>query len=309
MSGLTRREALRLTVLGSAAVAGLPRPAGASPAPTDARHAAGLLFDATRCIGCKACVAECARVNDLPPDTELSGGLWQMPLGLNARTRNVIQVAGDPDGGEDAWCFVKRQCMHCLDAPCVSGCPFTALYKDEHGIVRWNGDACVGCRFCEVACPWQVPKFEWHDRNPAIVKCELCAHRVAQGEEPGCSAVCPTDAVIFGERGDLLAEAKRRIAAAPPGTYHENRVYGEHEGGGTQVLYLSALPFETLGLPTLGPESNAHFATEYQARIYKGLMIPAALYGVLATVVRRRFAAHREHAAHEEAAHGLRDQL
>lgn len=309
---LSRRRALQL--LAGAGAVGTIAPADAAAADmhgTVRNDAVAMLFDTTRCIGCKACMAECNRVNDIEPDTGRDG-LWQMPLQLNARTPNLIQfLAGDSPETES---FVKRQCMHCVDPACVAGCPFGALQKSDKGVVIWKGDQCIGCRFCEVACPFEIPKFEWDQLNPRIVKCEFCAPRLAQGLEPGCTTVCPVDAIVFGTRRDLLDEAHSRLATTPE-KYHESRVYGEHDGGGTQVLYLSHVPFADLGLPTLPRESNAHYATQYQRLLYKALMVPTLLYGALSTVIRRRWRAHEaeQHALADADAQagrrGLREQL
>jgi formate dehydrogenase beta subunit len=305
---VTRRRALQL-MSGSAAAAGAaavsPTTAGASPA-LPREDAIAMLYDTTRCIGCKACMVECNTVNGLEPDTTMSGGIWQLPLTLNARTKNIIQYYKDEATGAQS--FVKHQCMHCVDPACVAGCPFSALHKGEKGVVTWDESKCIGCRFCEVACPFEVPKFEWDRFNPKIVKCEFCAPRLAEGLEPGCTAVCPTDAVIFGTRTALLADAKSRLAQAPD-RYHEGRVYGETDGGGTQVLYLSHVPFEAIGLPTLPQTSNAQFATKYQSLLYKAMIAPALLYALLAGIIRRRWRAHDEHAREEMERGGLRDQL
>lgn len=276
--------------------------------------AVGMLYDATRCIGCKACVSECSRVNDLPPNTTLSGGLWAMPRGLDTHTKNIIQLYESEDGGHAS--FVKHQCMHCIDPACVEGCPFNALFKGEKGIVKWDGDRCIGCRYCQVACPYQVPKFEWESFNPRIVKCELCAHVLGKPEseggqsQPGCTSVCPTGAVIFGLRSELLEDAHSRISAAPD-TYFEDRVFGESEGGGTQVLYLSKadVPFEKLGLPAQREESSAYGAKKLHRFFTSWAAFPVVLYGVFALLIKKNWKEHERDVARVAARDDLTEQL
>ncbi|HEY3491265.1 MAG TPA: hydrogenase 2 operon protein HybA [Candidatus Deferrimicrobiaceae bacterium] len=311
-AGLTRRELLRLACIGSAAAAVAPvetaTAAVHSEKPQAAPGAVGMLYDATVCTGCKACMAACNQVNELPADSAGSGGLYHAPLDLNSKTKNIIKLYQAPNAGK--WSFVKRQCMHCLDPACVSGCPFEALSKDpEKGVVRWDGSRCIGCRYCEIACPFQIPKFEWDKWNPRIVKCEFCiTQRLEKGEQPGCTGACPTGAVIFGKRDALLAEAKRRIAASP-GKYFENRVYGEKDAGGTQVFYLAAVPFKDLGLPELGTDSIPYYATKVNAKLYKWLSGPLVLYGILALAVNRNWKHHRHEQEQHEAKGGLPEQL
>ncbi len=266
-----------------------------------------MLYDATICTGCKACVSACNEVNNLPPDPGVSDGRYQAPTALNAQTMNIIALCGDPQD-EDGHSFVKRQCMHCIDPACVSGCPFGALDKRDDGVVQWTPSLCIGCRFCEVACPFEVPKFEWSKFNPEIVKCEFCRHRLAEGEEPGCTDACPTGAVIFGNRAELLADAHARIDARPD-EYFEQRVYGEHEVGGTNVLYLSKLPFSELGLPDVPNYSIPGWAGTIQHWLYYWMAIPAALYALLVGIVWRRWSTHLKHAEHVQSETGLRDQL
>jgi ferredoxin len=160
-----------------------------------------------------------------------------------------------------------------------------ALQKREFGIVTYRADLCVGCRYCEVACPFNVPKFQWTSAAPKIVKCELCKERLASGKEPACTTVCPRKAVIYGTRSDLLKEAKRRIAENPQ--RYVPKVYGETDAGGTQVLYLSHVPFEKLGLPALGDEPAPQLARSIQHTVYKTFAAPLALYGVLGFVMWR----------------------
>jgi Fe-S-cluster-containing dehydrogenase component len=313
MSGaLTRRDLLRLAVTGGAAAAVAPCATATAavhtenPQPTPGMVA--MLYDATVCTGCKACMSACNAVNGLPADSAASGGLYHAPIDLNSKTKNIIKLYEAPGGGK--WSFVKRQCMHCLDPACVSGCPFEALRKDtEKGVVRWDGSRCIGCRYCEIACPFQIPKFEWDKFNPRIVKCEFCAaERLDKGLQPSCTGACPAGAVIFGRRDALLAEARRRIAASP-GRYFANRVYGEKDAGGTQVFYLSAVPFEGLGLPALGETSIPYYATKVNAKLYKWLSGPLLLYGAFAVLIGRNWKHHRHEQERHEARGGLPEQL
>ncbi len=277
--GITRRTALKVAL--AAAAASVAKPAAASvprPVPADA---VGLLYDTTKCIGCKACMVACREANGLEPDTSWSGGLYQAPLDLNAKTKTVIKLYDD--GVKSS--FMKAQCMHCVDPACASACMLGAYKKREHGIVTYDVNYCIGCRYCEVACPYGVPKFEWSKAAPRMVKCELCNHRLAQGKEPACSEVCPRKAVIFGKREDLLREARSRLAQNP-GTYIQ-KIYGEKDGGGTQCLYISHVPFEHIGLPTLTEESTPTLQRTIQHSIYRGFAAPVALYGVLGFVMLR----------------------
>lgn len=267
--------------------------------------AVGMLYDATKCVGCQSCVTACAQANKMPRDLRRDP-LHLTALDLSNSTKNIIKLYKPEDGG--SYSYVKQQCMHCADPACVAGCMFKGLTKDATtGIVSWDGKLCVGCRYCEVACPYHVPKFRWQGFNPEIVKCELCRERLAKGQEPACTSVCPAKAVIFGKREDLLREAKRRVAENP-GKYYENRVYGEHDGGGTQVLYLSHVPFDKIGLPALTAESVPE-RLKWQKRLYSYLVLPLGLYASLVGVVSKNWKDHKEHMEKEEKTTGLRPQL
>jgi formate dehydrogenase beta subunit len=307
MKPLTRRE-LFGACAGAGAVVAATSVAEAAPAkPKAPDNAVAMLYDTTRCIGCKTCVVACSKANDLPPDTRSSGGLWQTPSDLNSQTKNIIKLFQDEAAGVAS--FVKKQCMHCVDPACVRGCPFAALIKDERGIVQWRPERCIGCRYCEVACPYRVPKFEWDRFNPRIVKCEFCRHLLGKTkDEPACCEVCPTGAVIYGTREELLADAKQRLAANP-GKYYENRIYGEDDVGGLQVLYLSHVPFEKIGLPELGPTSIPDYAGRTHRFLTKFLVAPSLLWVFFTTLIRKNWKHHDEEARRIEAEEGLRDQL
>jgi formate dehydrogenase beta subunit len=278
----TDRRSLLKGLAASAALTVIPTEAEARERRTAPKNAVGLLYDTTKCIGCKACVAACKEANGLPPDTTGYGdGLYDAPQALNASTKNIIQLY--EEGNEQS--YVKKQCMHCIDPGCVGACMLGALQKREYGIVTWDPDLCIGCRYCQMACPFNVPKFEWSKLNPKIVKCELCNHRLAQGKEPACSEVCPRKAVIFGRYSELLAEAHRRLAEHPD--RYVPKVYGEHELGGTQVLYLSHVPFEKLGFRFDTDQPVPETQQSVTHAVYQGFAAPLALYAVLGAVMFR----------------------
>jgi formate dehydrogenase iron-sulfur subunit len=281
----------RRSLLKGAAAAGLATAVGSN---AKARHPqevkdddVGMLYDSTLCIGCRACVTKCKEVNELPANlTKMDGAPYDAPLDLDESTKNIIKLYTEGDKRA----FMKMQCMHCADPACVSVCMAGALHKIEHGIVAYDKTVCVGCRYCQVACPFDVPKFMWFSAIPVIVKCELCRHRE---EGPGCCEVCPRQAVIYGTMADLKATAHRRIEDAPDKYLHH--VYGETEGGGTHVLYLTAkdVPFQKLGLPDLPSDPLPQMSETVQHTLYKGFIAPAALY-ILFTAAQFRNAKKRE---------------
>lgn len=269
--------------------------AGAAMAVTDAEASerkyhqnpddVGMLFDASLCVGCRACQSACKVRNNLPADARATqGGVYDAPLDLNGTTKNIIKVA---QGESGATAYMKMQCMHCIDSACISVCMAGALHKVAGGITAYNAATCVGCRYCQIGCPFNVPKFEWSKslpvvEDPKIVKCELCRH---DKRGPACCEVCPRGAVIYGKKADLLAEATTRVRLNP-GKYFEDRVYGQTDGGGTNVLYLSpkAVSFTALGLPSLPSEPLAQLSETVQHTTYKWGVLPIGIYAALTAV-------------------------
>ena len=182
--------------------------------------------------------------------------LHQSPNDLNSFTKNIIKLY-TPPGGEGQYSFVKQQCMHCLDPFCVAACPFHALAKNPvNGVVGWDAEKCIGCRYCEIACPFHIPKFEWDRFQPEDREVRALPARLAKGSGAGLHLRVPDACGDLRPAGETAyAEAKQRIAESPD-KYFENRVYGEKEAGGTQVLYLSAVAFEELGLPDRAEQSR-----------------------------------------------------
>jgi Fe-S-cluster-containing dehydrogenase component len=295
---MDRRSALKVIAAGGAAAAASALPAAARERKVAPPEAMGMLYDTTLCIGCKTCVVACKQANDRKPDPGPWGEekLYDAPLDLNEYTKNVIKLYHE--GTQQS--YVKAQCMHCVDPACAAACMLHSLKKNETtGVVEYDVRWCVGCRYCQMACPFNVTKYEFSRAIPRIVKCELCRHRVKDaatavngftrypaGQGPACCEVCPRGAVIYGKRDELMAEAKGRIAASP-GKYYQDRVYGENDLGGTQVLYLAHVPFSKIGLPEGGDRGVPQTAYTVQEGLYRGFAAPVVLYAALAAVIYR----------------------
>jgi formate dehydrogenase iron-sulfur subunit len=215
---------------------------------------AGVLVDLVRCMGCRSCQVACKAWNDNAGEITLCLGCYDNPPDYSADTWSLIQFNEVELGSDLHWVFIKRQCFHCEHPACASACPVQALHKQENGPVVYDAGRCIGCRYCMVACPFHVPRTDFNEVLPLIEKCTFCADRLSEGLEPACVKACPTDALVFGEREELIAEARRRIAARP-GKYIDH-IYGEHEAGGTSWMYLSSVPFSMLGdaFPDVGKE-------------------------------------------------------
>jgi formate dehydrogenase iron-sulfur subunit len=195
----------------------------------------GILVDVTRCTGCNQCVDACAEVNQLGASYVM---MQQSPDGLSARRWSSIVES--PQGG-----FVRKFCRHCLEPACVSACPVGAMYRTPEGVVLYDSQKCMGCRYCMMACPFGIPRYEWESPAPLVQKCTLCYSRLEQGQLPACVETCPEQVLTFGERDELLALANQRLQEAAH-TYLPF-VYGAHEVGGTAVMYISHVPLDFLG--------------------------------------------------------------
>ncbi len=250
---LDRRRFLQIC---GATAGALMLPCGiAMAAPREGRPVTGskgMLSDLTRCVGCGWCQEACRDWNHLPDLPTISDDGEQIQDCLSAETWTLPELYEVEQQGELHRVFVKRQCMHCVNPACVSACPVGALQKLDNGAVVYDCKRCIGCRYCMVACPFGIPKFEWDEAIPRIQKCTLCADRQELGMPPACAAACPTGALMFGDRDELIAKAEARIQANPDS--YIPHIYGKDELGGTSWMYLSPVPFQELGFPELKVE-------------------------------------------------------
>ncbi|PKO06455.1 MAG: hypothetical protein CVU41_06960 [Chloroflexi bacterium HGW-Chloroflexi-3] len=232
----------------------------AATIPGNLENAHAMLYDATLCVGCRACQVACKKRAGLPYVTD-ENQMYEMPTDLNGDTWTIIKLYKDTE----TYSFVKKQCMHCVEPACASVCPVAALEKTTEGPVVYHSYKCIGCRYCMTACPFDIPKYEWDEINPIIQKCDFCADLQSAGQQPACSAACPTGALISGTRSEMLEIAHQRLADHPEQYF--NHVYGEHEVGGTSMLYIAGVSYEKLGYPTLKNQSIPDITWPYMKAV------------------------------------------
>jgi len=306
---ISRRDLLKGAASGGLLLAsGLPTSANATMSTKLPPNAVGLLYDATLCIGCKSCVVNCKTKNCEPggalyqegmtkPPYETKGpgnsGQWDETQELTGKTLSVIKVYKNgtcqtKDAEVNGYSFFKQQCMHCITPACASVCPGGAFRKDpDNGSVYYIASKCIGCRYCQLACPFGLPRYEWDRAWPEVRKCQLCRHRTTKGGITACAEFCPTGATIFGRVTDLREEAQRRLALKPGDEYqfpiqtvhsrdrqprkvakYVPKVYGLTEVGGTQNILLSGVSFEHLGFrPYLKNQALPELTWHYIAKI------------------------------------------
>lgn len=279
MKSLDRRTFLKAA--SAAGVVGLAAPVEAARARAFP-GARGVLVDTTLCVGCRACEAACSEQNSLPPP-ERAGD----PRALDGHRETgpesfTVVNRGRQNGALGSFRFAKTQCLHCIDPACASACPVRALEKLDAGPVVYHSNLCIGCRYCMVACPFGAPKYQYAAAVPYVRKCDFCAERQARGKPPACAEVCPSGALLFGDRDELLEVARARIYRNPERYLH--RVYGEAEAGGTSWLYISDVPFESLGLKTdVGDEPYPGLTRTALAGVpFVMTLVPPLLMGIYA---------------------------
>lgn len=271
---MNRRNFLKLcSAFGTAALA---KGVKAEAKGNHSREFVGVLCDTTLCIGCRSCEVACSEANgNFIPDV-INDKAFD-----NVRTTSEKQLTVvnryETEKGE---VFVKTQCMHCWQPACASACLVNAMYKTKEGPIIWHPEKCMGCRFCMVSCPFDIPKFEYDSWNPRIQKCTMCWSRLEKGKKPACVDACPVDALMFGLKRQIMEIARVRIYNHPRKYVHH--IYGENEVGGCSWLYLAEVPFEQLGFKmNLGTTPYPEYTREFLYAVPVILLTwPALLLGL-----------------------------
>jgi len=290
---INRRQFLGLTGTAAGTVlAGVPGRTRAAGSPISP-DTVGCLIDTTLCIGCRKCEQACNERHNLrAPDKSFEDlSVFETKRRPDYKSYMVVnryQLQGTCSIDTSAtWTYVTFQCMHCLDPACVSVCPVGALSKQKRGAVIYDAKKCIGCRYCMVACPFDIPAFEFKNTlEPKIRKCTFCFEYIKKdGGLPACAQICPTETIIFGKRSDLLKAARWKIKSKP-GKYVDH-IYGEKEAGGTSWMYLSSVPFKEIGLPELGTKAPSRLTGSVRHALFQFFAVPLALFGLLGALMRK----------------------
>ena len=283
---MQRRDFFKFMGATGALLSGTPALASSHKSKVDPDNVVGVLTDFTECIGCRECEWACKNAHNMPT-TDLE----------SYKDKSVFTEYRRPDehgytvvnrfhelGCNETDLDVKVQCMHCNDPACVSACIVGALEKQDFGPVTYDPWKCIGCRYCMVACPFQIPSYEYDNAlTPKVMKCDMCVTRLDEGKVPACVEICPRNALTFGKRSDLIELAHEKIRSNPD--KYVNHVYGETELGGTSWMFISCEPFEDIKFPKLQEASVVTLPESIQHGIFKYFIPPAMFYGLLGMVM------------------------
>lgn len=287
MNKTTRRDFLKTSGLIGTALASSPlHPAKAEPKNVLSPDRMGVLVDTTVCVGCRSCEWACKVAHGRPTrpleDYE-DRSVYQKSRRPDREAVTVVNEYRQEEGSVSP-VYAKVQCMHCDHPSCVSACIVGALTKEENGSVVWDTNKCIGCRYCMVACPFQIPAFEFGEAlRPDIVKCDFCYSRTREGGLPACVEVCPVEALTYGPRTELIKVARERIRRAREKYAHQ--LYGEYEAGGTSWIYMASRDFASLGFPDVGTHPMPGASESIQHGIFAYFVPPVLMYALLGGVM------------------------
>jgi formate dehydrogenase iron-sulfur subunit len=237
-----------------------------------------VLVDVTKCTGCEKCVEACIENNNLNLDKSYFDRVTSRD-GLSSDRFLTLKKINNAR-------FARLSCMHCLEPACISACLVGGITKSKEGAVIYDPDKCIGCRYCMLACPFHIPRYEWNEVKPFMKKCDLCFDRIRDNKLPACVQVCPQKAIIFGERNKLLNQAHSIINNNK--NKYLNHVWGEKEYGGTSVLYISDISLDSMGWSDKPETPIPHFTEPLIEKTpVVGLTVGGFLVG-LNWIIRRR---------------------
>jgi formate dehydrogenase, beta subunit, Fe-S containing len=238
------------------------------------------LIDVSKCIGCKSCQTACMEWNELRPAAGINAGDYNNPRDLGAAAWTVMRYAEHEEAGKLEWLIRKDGCMHCSDPGCMKACPSPgAIVQYSNGIVEYQQDKCIGCGYCVKGCPFNVPRLSKADNR--AYKCTLCSDRVSVGQGPACAKSCPTGAISFGSRSEMLHRATARVEDLTRRGYRNAGLYNPDGVGGTHVMYVlhhADRPELYSGLP-----DNPRISPLVEA--WKGVLKPLSLIGMGAAIL------------------------
>ncbi|MEM5371653.1 formate dehydrogenase subunit beta [Paraburkholderia azotifigens] len=239
------------------------------------------LIDVTKCIGCKACQTACMEWNDLRDEVGISTGVHDNPLDLSEHSWTVMRFTEyENPKGDLEWLIRKDGCMHCEDPGCLKACPSPgAIVQYTNGIVDFHEENCIGCGYCIAGCPFNIPRLSKTDHR--VYKCTLCSDRVGVGQEPACVKTCPTGAIVFGTKTDMIQHAEERIADLKERGFEKAGLYDPQGVGGTHVMYVlhhADKPSLYHGLP-----DDPHISPF--VKLWKGVAKPLAVAAMAITAL------------------------
>jgi Fe-S-cluster-containing dehydrogenase component len=282
-----RRNFLKTAGLLTASLTGISaKSAKAAPENILSEDRMGVLVDTTVCIGCRNCEWACKKAHGLPTEDLESYNDKSVFKKMRRPDESALTVVNQYESEKNINIpyNVKVQCMHCDHPACVSACIVGAMSKHKNGSVTWDTKKCIGCRYCMVACPFQVPSFQYDKAlNPEIRKCDFCFERTKEGKLPACVEICPVEAITYGARNDLIKVARERIKKYPD--RYVDHIYGENEVGGTSWMYLAGEDFSKLAFPKLGTNPAPGVSESIQHGIFAYFVPPASLYALLAGIM------------------------
>jgi len=205
-----------------------------------------MLYDANKCVGCRACQSACKSWNKLREESVGYGGIYENPGSLSGTTWTLIKARELGLNGTNRLFFRKYQCFHCTEASCEAVCPVAAISHNNEAVVI-NQKLCIGCGYCVQACPFDVAHRD--EETGTSRKCTLCVDRTSKGLNPACVEACPAEAVIWGDRSEFIAEGKRRVQSLVASGWEKATLYGENGLGGLTVLYVLPESASVFGLP------------------------------------------------------------
>lgn len=283
----SRRDFLKTLGIASAGLTGLKTSnVNAAPKNVLSDERMGVLVDTTVCIGCRKCEWACKVAHNLttPPIEEYEDR--SVFNKMRRPTTDALTVVNEYENSENPSIpiDVKVNCMHCDHPACVSACIVGALSKQENGAVVWDSSKCIGCRYCMVACPFQIPAFQYNTAfQPNILKCDFCVDRTSEGKIPACVEVCPVEAMTYGKRYKVIELAHKKIEREPD--RYIDHVFGEHEAGGTSWVYLASKDFADLDFPNVGNKPMPGTSESIQHAIFAYFIPPFALYALLGGIM------------------------